>query len=198
MQHRECRYFNYPHKWSCDKNFAGRKDCDYCGDRFEDHKSGTIRFYNRGSRYYEFTNFYEQDFIVGGYIIKSSEHLFQAMKFFLAGQWTHGWNVLSSVNPRDALDYASKHKHLWTGAWHSEHPSFRVPIKNLVMLFCCFHKFHSNQNLRTMLVNTLNTELIEDADRDNYWGRGSDWTGENHLGRILMIIRTHFQSMSQY
>lgn len=188
-----CGHFHYEKKWSCSKRFEGRNFCEYCGENFDCHKSGTIMFYDRNKPYYEFTNFYKEKFWIGKRMIKTSEHLFQAMKFYLAGDYYHGDTVLGLNSARDALHYARQYSHLCYDNWHGADSFHKIPVKNLVMLFCCYHKFMSNEYLYEMLMGTGNSELIEDASNDEYWGRGANWAGENHLGRILMIIRTYFR-----
>ena len=32
-------------------------------------------------------------------------------------------------------------------------------------------------------------EMVEDSPTDSFWGRGPDWKGENHLGKIWMKLR---------
>ena len=59
-------------------------------------------------------------------------------------------------------------------------------------------KFSQNEELKQMLLNTNNMELIEASPRDNIWGigiskekalNGEKWKGKNLLGKILMEVR---------
>jgi predicted NAD-dependent protein-ADP-ribosyltransferase YbiA (DUF1768 family) len=47
-----------------------------------------------------------------------------------------------------------------------------------------------NADLRVLVLGTGDEELIEDAPRDYYWGRGARGTGTNRLGAILMEVRS--------
>jgi ribA/ribD-fused uncharacterized protein len=50
-------------------------------------------------------------------------------------------------------------------------------------------KFDQNESLSTLLRNTGNATLVENAPWDNYWGNGRGKDGQNWLGRILMEYR---------
>lgn len=53
----------------------------------------------------------------------------------------------------------------------------------------CMTKFMQHTDLKTMLLATGDSILIEGNQwNDRYWGM-VDGSGENHLGRILMDIR---------
>ncbi len=54
-------------------------------------------------------------------------------------------------------------------------------------------KFAQHEYVRKKLGETRGWLLVEDSNRDAYWGRGPDWNGENWLGRLWMRIRDeHF------
>jgi ribA/ribD-fused uncharacterized protein len=50
-------------------------------------------------------------------------------------------------------------------------------------------KFSSHAALRDLSLSTGDKELIELTTNDYYWGCGTDGTGKNMLGKILMEIR---------
>ena len=74
-------------------------------------------------------------------------------------------------------------------------------IKLKVMEDLVYAKFKQNKTLYYSLLNTRPMDLIE-ATTDGFWGANStlgstaleegSWTGQNHLGKILMKIRNHF------
>jgi predicted NAD-dependent protein-ADP-ribosyltransferase YbiA (DUF1768 family) len=43
--------------------------------------------------------------------------------------------------------------------------------------------------VRERLLATGDAEIIEDSPKDSFWGRGPDWKGKNHLGRLWMKLR---------
>ncbi len=51
-------------------------------------------------------------------------------------------------------------------------------------------KFTQNAQLKRMLVETNDAELIHESSNDHFWGRSTDGTGENRLGQLLMELRT--------
>jgi ribA/ribD-fused uncharacterized protein len=50
-------------------------------------------------------------------------------------------------------------------------------------------KFQQHPDLCEELINTGDAELIEDSDKDSFWGVGADRTGQNQLGKALMRLR---------
>lgn len=65
-------------------------------------------------------------------------------------------------------------------------------VKNQVMLSGLRNKFYLDPNLGAALIATGQEELVEvNHWGDRYWG--VDGTGDNHLGRLLMEVRTELQ-----
>jgi ribA/ribD-fused uncharacterized protein len=50
-------------------------------------------------------------------------------------------------------------------------------------------KFTQHDDLKKVLLDTGDAELIEDTTSDYYWGNGTNGTGKNMLGKILMETR---------
>jgi N-glycosidase YbiA len=50
-------------------------------------------------------------------------------------------------------------------------------------------KFEANPGIREVLLSTGDAELVEKTTGDYYWGCGTDGTGKNMLGKILMEVR---------
>ena len=50
-------------------------------------------------------------------------------------------------------------------------------------------KFETHADLRELLLGTGDEKLIEKTTDDKYWGCGTDGTGKNRLGQILMEVR---------
>lgn len=69
-------------------------------------------------------------------------------------------------------------------------------IKDSVMLFAIRQKF-KDPDLAQKLLATKDTELIEGNHwGDTYWGVDVNKGGENHLGKILMQVRTELHPIS--
>ncbi len=66
-------------------------------------------------------------------------------------------------------------------------------VKRDVMEEILRAKFAQHEYVRRKLRETCGFLLVEDSNRDAYWGRGPNWNGENWLGRLWMKIRDeHF------
>lgn len=61
-------------------------------------------------------------------------------------------------------------------------------------------KFNQNPTLKKILLNTGNTDIVEAAPHDTYWGIGLDldsglisdkanWRGKNQMGQLLTALR---------
>jgi ribA/ribD-fused uncharacterized protein len=62
-------------------------------------------------------------------------------------------------------------------------------VKDDIMREAVLAKFEQHANLRAVLLSTEDTEIVEKTTRDYYWGCGTDGTGKNMLGVILMEVR---------
>ena len=62
-------------------------------------------------------------------------------------------------------------------------------VKEEVMRRAIRAKFEQNRELRELLLETGDEELIHESRSDLFWGRTLDGKGENRLGLILMEIR---------
>ena len=50
-------------------------------------------------------------------------------------------------------------------------------------------KFETHADIRAVLLGTGDEELVEATSNDYYWGCGTNGTGQNRLGQILMEVR---------
>lgn len=50
-------------------------------------------------------------------------------------------------------------------------------------------KFETHADIRAILLATGDEEIIENSPTDYYWGCGTDGSGRNMLGQILMQVR---------
>ncbi len=58
-------------------------------------------------------------------------------------------------------------------------------------------KLAQHEYVREMLIKTGKLEIIEDSVTDCFWGRGRDWRGENHLGKIWMKLRAEIKPLPE-
>lgn len=66
-------------------------------------------------------------------------------------------------------------------------------IKLNVMESILRAKLEQHAYIRQKLLETKDAVIIEDSPKDNFWGRGSNWEGQNHLGKLWMKLRQELQ-----
>lgn len=62
-----------------------------------------------------------------------------------------------------------------------------------IMYRAVWQKFITHLDIQQVLLDTCDAEIIEDSPVDYFWGCGSDRSGANHLGRILMRVRSEIK-----
>jgi N-glycosidase YbiA len=139
----------------------------------------TLYFYmaNEGP-YGCFSNFSRHGFELDGKYWKTSEHYFQAQKF--TGT-EHADAVRDAPSPRQAAEMGRDRKRPLRRDWES--------VKDDVMRRAVLAKFQTHDDLCEILLSTGDALLVEKTTNDYYWGCGTDGTGKNMLGKILMEIR---------
>jgi ribA/ribD-fused uncharacterized protein len=50
-------------------------------------------------------------------------------------------------------------------------------------------KVNQNDDVRQCLIKTKNKKIVENSPWDNFWGCGPEGKGDNHMGKLLMLIR---------
>lgn len=143
---------------------------------------GPLHFYNRNDPYYEFTNFYfGKPVTIDGLEWKTTEHYFQAQKFV----GTPYVELIRNMSrPREAFDFSRNPS---VSEWRRRDWQ---QVKQTVMYKALLAKFSQSKQLGEMLASTGDRELVEHSPYDRYWGDGGDGSGKNHLGRLLMKVRS--------
>ena len=67
-------------------------------------------------------------------------------------------------------------------------------VKDDIMYKCLMVKFTTHENLKKMLLETEDRELVEHTENDSYWGDGGDGSGKNMFGVILMKVRDEIRA----
>ena len=65
-------------------------------------------------------------------------------------------------------------------------------VKKQVMLTAIRAKFEAYSTLRSLLLSTEGSILVESSQSDLFWGVSRDGVGLNQLGHILMDLREEF------
>jgi ribA/ribD-fused uncharacterized protein len=108
---------------------------------------------------------------------KTSEHLYQAMKFFY--DQTKFFQIVGAKTPKEAANLGRTFSGI-RDDWED--------VKDGVMYDAVMEKFKQNPFLKEKLLATGDEELIEASPKDKYWGRFNG-EGLNMLGKILMMVR---------
>ena len=141
-----------------------------------------IRFYRANDNYGEFSNFARYPVHIDGKIWPTSEHYFQAQKYT-------GTELEEKVRNAKNAFYAAKF-----GRELGPLPDDWENIKVDIMCEVVLAKFTQHPDLRKLLLDTDDAILIEHTRKDSFWGDGGDGTGENWLGKILMMVREDLRS----
>lgn len=168
-----------------------------------------IKFYTDTENFGQFSNFYPSPIPlkIGNEIVlcETVENAYQASKFltnnknnlvyakliataptptqaFLYGRQKitkNGFPAKMALNPtiQASLDAGIKPREDWEN------------VKLDVMRGCLRQKF-TDPELRKILMDTGDAELVEHTQRDSYWADNGDGSGKNWLGKLLMEIRS--------
>ncbi|EKM52582.1 uncharacterized protein PHACADRAFT_261102 [Phanerochaete carnosa HHB-10118-sp] len=139
-----------------------------------------ILFYNRDEPYYEFANFAPHSVRFERKEYPTAEHLFQAHKF-LSTRPDLAERIRKVPTPRAALEEATRLRKLQRSDWFDVNISIMDQILEA--------KFTQDARLEKLLLDTGDSEIIENSPVDPFWGCGADGQGKNELGKALMRLR---------
>lgn len=146
----------------------------------------TIYFYKADRPYGCFSNFSPHPIQMAGSEWPTVEHYYQSRKFLGTG-WEHLIpEIQAAPTPEIAAAIGRQPHHRPRNHWNRD--------KQGVMYAAVQQKFHTHPDLQTILLATGTEEIVEDSPVDYFWGCGQDRSGANHLGQILMRIRTELQA----
>ena len=138
-----------------------------------------IYFYSaREQPYGCFSNFSAHGFELDGSYWRTSEHFFQAAKF--AGT-EHADLIRQAKSPTVAARMGRSRQRPLRADWET--------VKDDMMRRAVQRKFETHADIRAVLLGTGTEPIVESAPNDYYWGCGTDGSGQNKLGQILMEVR---------
>ena len=138
----------------------------------------TIYFYTTNDAYGEFSNFSKHGVELDGKWWKTTEHYFQAQKF---NDEEYKEKIRNASDPKTAANLGRSRKVPIRKDWEE--------VKDDVMRRAVLKKFQTHPELKKLLLETKDEELVENAPGDYYWGCGADGSGKNMLGKILQDVR---------
>jgi ribA/ribD-fused uncharacterized protein len=142
-----------------------------------------IYFYSTRDAYGCFSNFSAHGIELKGVWWPTSEHYFQAQKF--AGT-DHEEAVRRAKTPKQAAEMGRDRARPLRPDWEQ--------VKDDIMREAVRQKFLKHKDIQQILLGTGDEELIEATSNDYYWGCGTNGTGKNMLGKILMEVRAEIRS----
>ena len=126
-----------------------------------------------------FSNFSAHPFTLDNQTWRTSEHYFQAMKFY--PHWEHINALRAMPSPMQVAKAGRSRARPLRPDWEE--------VKDDTMRKAVLAKFSQHPEIALVLLETGFEELIENTTNDHYWGCGSSGTGKNMLGIILMETR---------
>jgi len=173
-------YSEYTQDWT---NFQGPDGNLYGFTNMKFHplsrvNNGPVLFYGPHESNAYLSNWYPASIFLKGKIWPSSEHYYQAQK--LAG--TEFEEVCRRMeSPRLTFEFTRRPEIPVRKDWEA--------VKVDVMRDAVYAKFEQNPELKEKLLETGDLKIVENSPVDFFWGVGSDGSGENTLGKILMEVR---------
>ncbi|MBK7995419.1 MAG: NADAR family protein [Blastocatellia bacterium] len=140
--------------------------------------SEEIKFYSTKDAYGCFSNFAAYQIKLDGKTWPTTEHYFQAQKFYDSD---YQEKIRQEKSPTIAARLGRSRKVKIRSDWES--------VKESIMRKALVAKFTQHPELTKILLNTNDAILIEHTTNDSYWGDGGDGTGKNRLGHLLMSVR---------
>ncbi|MBQ3782106.1 MAG: NADAR family protein [Lachnospiraceae bacterium] len=137
-----------------------------------------IYFSRINDKYGCFSNFAHYNFELDGKKWMTSEHYFQAQKFY-GTEYEEIIRLLD--NPMKAAEMGRNRDLPLREDWEQ--------IKDNIMRKAVCAKFTQNLDIKDILISTGRENIIEKTTNDYYWGCGKDGSGKNMLGIILMEVR---------
>jgi ribA/ribD-fused uncharacterized protein len=144
-----------------------------------DYKNEILDFYSVKDPYGEFSNFGLFPILMDEKIWPSSEHYYQAQKFFDENLKEI---IRNAPTPYEAAKLARDPKMPLREDWDE--------VKDSVMEKVVREKFKQYRVLRDLLKSTNDSHIFEHTKNDCYWADCLDRTGLNKLGHIIEKIRT--------
>ncbi|KAG6330964.1 hypothetical protein ID866_8125 [Astraeus odoratus] len=157
-------------------------------------KPHRILFYHAHDPYYGFTNFSPHPVEYQGKIYPTSEHLFQSLKFLPHRPELAEHMRTCSDRPRAVFDEA----HRFNPEVRPDWLTIRIEMASAShILYIEWPSLTSHHRCSSCppTDGDGDAELVEDSDKDAFWGVGPDGNGENQLGKALQRLRQTLRDM---
>ena len=115
----------------------------------------------------------------------TSEHLYQATKFFFTDPLI-AEQIRLAPSAHDAQKIAQANIRRRDENWEE--------MKVAVMYEICKLKLEQQEYVRKKLLQAGDLEIVEDSTKDDFWGWGPNRDGRNELGKIWMRLREELRA----
>lgn len=171
-----------------------------------------IRFFDRSSPCFEFSNYYLCTFILDDKVWYSVESYYQSQKFNTPDTQDYYRLISKADSPQKAKNMGNLKPNFRGDSWlicklqpelgrmnvciMEQRSKVKIrgdweEVKISVMKRGLYAKFTQNPPLKEVLMSTVGREIIENSPFDSFWGSGGDDKGQNHLGKLLVRLRDH-------
>ncbi|MEP0871054.1 NADAR domain-containing protein [Trichocoleus desertorum AS-A10] len=141
----------------------------------------TIYFYKVGDPYGCFSNFSPHPIFIDDQSWSTVEHYYQSQKFFGTEHEALIMTIRAVKTPEEAAALGRDRCRVFREDWEQ--------VKAEIMYQAVLTKFLTHLDIQSVLLSTNELLIVEDSPTDYYWGCGSERTGQNQLGKILMQVR---------
>ena len=138
----------------------------------------TIYFYKQYGELGYLANYSDHGFELDGKYWPTVEHYYQAQKFESEELKEE---IRNAETPKIASAIGRDRNNKLKDNWEE--------IKRDIMLVGVLAKFRAHPDILKKLLDTGEEEIVENTDIDYYWGCGTNKTGRNEFGKILVKAR---------
>lgn len=138
----------------------------------------TIYFYKEFGDNGYLASYSPHGFYKDGVYWKTVEHYYQAQKF---ENEDIKKQIIAAATPREASDIGRKREYVIKTNWDE--------IRCDVMFEAVLCKFRANEDIRNRLIDTGEEDIVEETQKENFWGCGPMRDGKNMYGKILCQVR---------
>ena len=89
---------------------------------------------------------------------------------------TSSEKIINAKTPKEASNIGRDRNNILRENWRL--------IKQQIMYEAVLYKFKAHEDLKEKLLATGNEEIIEETTKENYWGCGPNYDGQNNYGKI--------------
>jgi len=115
------------------------------------------------------------------------EHYYQANKFLGTKDSVLIPIIKAATTPEKAASLGRDRTRKVRSDWEE--------VKCSIMRQAVLTKFLTHPDIQEILLETGEQVIVENSPTDYYWGCGSNNTGQNNLGQILMSVRQEIREL---